>query len=147
MRKLYVNGEQVTALGTTNYPAQNLDTAVNYTHAHYVGASGSASSNTFDGYLSEVNFIDGQQLDASKFVHNFGFISSRYSLLCYHLILLVIPRAVCHALTSTSKDSHCMRFSRICPSLRTGSLQSLLRSLTGYATRSPTMRRAISAPS
>ena len=65
--KLYVNGEQVTALGTTNYPTQNLQTAVNYTHAHYTGASGSASSNTFDGYLAEVYFIDGTALAPSTF--------------------------------------------------------------------------------
>ena len=64
--KLYVNGEQVTALGTTNYPTQNLDTAVNYTHAHYIGGSGTLSNN-FDGYIAEVNFIDGTALDASSF--------------------------------------------------------------------------------
>ncbi len=64
--KLYVNGEQVTALGTTNYPTQNLDTAVNYTHAHYIGGSGTLSD-TFDGYLAEVNFIDGQALTPASF--------------------------------------------------------------------------------
>jgi len=63
--KLYVNGVQVTAFSTATYPALNYDTGINSTTVHQIGAY--ASSSTLDGYLAEVNFIDGQALDASSF--------------------------------------------------------------------------------
>ena len=68
--KLYVNGAQVTAFGTANYPAQNANTGVNTTILHTIGntTNGAGSyTNYFDGYLAEVNFIDGQALTPSSF--------------------------------------------------------------------------------
>ena len=64
--KIYVNGEQVTAFDTASYPSQNYDTRLNNNIATYIGQS---SSNNFywDGYLAEVNFVDGQALDPSNF--------------------------------------------------------------------------------
>jgi len=65
--KLYVNGVQVTSFSTATYPAQNSDsTYINTTNSHRIGAH---TTNTFwfDGYLSEVNFIDGQALTPSAF--------------------------------------------------------------------------------
>lgn len=62
--QLYVNGNLQT-FGSTNYPAQNFDTQVNNTVAHTMG--GFTSSAFFDGYLTEVNFIDGQALTPSSF--------------------------------------------------------------------------------
>ena len=64
--KLYINGVQVTAFGTANYPSQNFDTNVNNTVAHKIGAQRYAAG-YLDGYLTEVNFIDGQALTPSSF--------------------------------------------------------------------------------
>jgi hypothetical protein len=64
--KLYVNGVQVTALTTANYPAQNADSGLNETTEHDIGKQ-TGQSRYFDGYLTEVNFIDGQALTPSSF--------------------------------------------------------------------------------
>lgn len=63
--KLYINGVQVTAFSTTNYPAQNYSFS-------YFNTSGQAQYiargySYYDGYVSEFNFIDGQQLTPSSF--------------------------------------------------------------------------------
>jgi len=69
--KIYVNGVQVTAFSTANYPALNQATYFN-TNA-YIKAIGNIWYNGapggfyFDGYLTEVNFIDGQALTPSSF--------------------------------------------------------------------------------
>jgi hypothetical protein len=64
--KLYVNGVQVTAFGSTGYPTQNTDLAVNAAQAHYISTY-DGTNYKFDGYLAEVNFIDGQALTPSSF--------------------------------------------------------------------------------
>ena len=64
--KLYINGSLVTALSSTTYPTQNTDLYLNSTNLHGVGG-GISSSSYFDGYLTEVNFIDGQALTPSSF--------------------------------------------------------------------------------
>ena len=58
--KIYINGTQVTAFDTANYPDQNLDfTGFNTdTNNQYVGRE--RGGNYFDGYMSEIYFIDGQ---------------------------------------------------------------------------------------
>ena len=63
--KLYVNGVQNSVSAFYGYFALNLDTSINSTGAHTIGQSGSA--NYYDGYMAEVNFIDGQALDPSSF--------------------------------------------------------------------------------
>ena len=63
--KIYKNGSQITSFNTEDYPSQNLDTQVNSAVAHKIG--GFASSGFYDGYLAEVVFIDGQQLDSTSF--------------------------------------------------------------------------------
>jgi hypothetical protein len=66
--KLYVNGLQVTALGTANYPTQNFDSWVNTTSTvHQHGLYSTGTPYYFDGYLAEVNFVDGQALTPSSF--------------------------------------------------------------------------------
>ena len=65
--KLYVNGSQITAFGTATYPAQNDTYAVNNTQSHRLGNYPFDSSRSFDGYLTEINFIDGQALTPSSF--------------------------------------------------------------------------------
>lgn len=62
--KIYVNGVLQTA-ASYNVPAQNTDLAVNSTETHLIGQQ--ASGSYFDGYLTEINFIDGQALDPSYF--------------------------------------------------------------------------------
>jgi len=64
--KLYVNGSQVTDLTTAEYPTQNYDTAMSSTIIHTVG-NRNGTSLYYDGYLAEVNFVDGQALDPSNF--------------------------------------------------------------------------------
>ena len=64
--KLYVNGVQETSFATETYPAQNFDfdTLFSSSSVHEIGR-GSATGITeyFAGYMSEIVFIDGQQLD------------------------------------------------------------------------------------
>lgn len=70
--KLYVNGNQVTAFGTANYPAQNYDGYFNTAVEHEMGAVWAVSSVTdyFDGYMTDINFIDGQALEPYYFGNN-----------------------------------------------------------------------------
>ena len=63
--KVYVNGELASNSSYTA-PTQNADLEINNNVAHYLGQSGN-TANYFDGYLSEVNFIDGQALDPTSF--------------------------------------------------------------------------------
>ena len=65
--KLYVNGSQITALTTATYQSQNTDTYINSTNVHDIGVGGAYADEYFDGYLAEVNFIDGQALTPSSF--------------------------------------------------------------------------------
>ena len=69
--KIYVNGLQITAFGTNDiatYCVQNFQAGVNTATAHDFGAYGGASPNSlYDGYMTEVNFIDGQALTPSSF--------------------------------------------------------------------------------
>ena len=62
---LYINGVQVTALSTASYPSQNYDAFVNQTILHSTSSSGTAEY--WDGYLTEVNFVDGAALTPSSF--------------------------------------------------------------------------------
>ena len=64
---VYVNGVQVTAFGTnTNTVSQNEQLFVNNTIVHNTGRYGGAA-NYFDGYMAEINFVDGLALTASSF--------------------------------------------------------------------------------
>jgi hypothetical protein len=66
--KLYLNGTQITVLTTATYPTQNFDSTVNTAAVHTLGArSFDAPSLGFNGYMTEINFIDGQQLTPSSF--------------------------------------------------------------------------------
>jgi len=68
--KLYMNGVAPTdfVTGYPTYPAQNTEYHINNTKPHFIGGySYEIAVNPFDGYLSEVNFIDGQALDATYF--------------------------------------------------------------------------------
>jgi len=62
--KLYINGTQETSFASTSYPSQDSDLAINEAVAHMVGRY---STNYFDGYITELNFIDGSALTPSSF--------------------------------------------------------------------------------
>ena len=62
--KIYVNGSEVTSFADSTYPSQNYDFEINRAVTQYVGEN---DFNHMDGYMAEVNFIDGQQIDASYF--------------------------------------------------------------------------------
>ena len=62
--KLYINGTQETSFASTSYPSQDADLAINEAVAHMVGRY---STNYFDGYITELNFIDGSALTPSSF--------------------------------------------------------------------------------
>ena len=64
--KFFVNGVQVTTFSTTVNPTQNLDYAVNQAAEHDL-ARWTGATNYFDGYMAEVNFIDGQALTPASF--------------------------------------------------------------------------------
>jgi hypothetical protein len=64
--KIYFNGVQLANDGTTNIP-QNYDTHINNNIKHTIGNRAENNTLYFDGYLSDIHFIDGQALDATSF--------------------------------------------------------------------------------
>jgi hypothetical protein len=67
--KIYVNGILQAIVSSGNYPPQNSNGYVNYSAFPYlIGAyATSYLPTTFDGYMAEVNFVDGQQLTPASF--------------------------------------------------------------------------------
>ena len=65
--KLYVNGTQMTTKtgGNNGYPDQNFEGKFNNTTEHKIGMVN--GTYCWDGYLAEVNFIDGTALTPSSF--------------------------------------------------------------------------------
>jgi len=61
--KFYLNGTLITN-GT---PTQNTTSAINAVTAHRLGVDTSGNNQYFDGYITEINFIDGQALTPSSF--------------------------------------------------------------------------------
>ena len=65
--KVYVNGVSQT-FRVYSIPTQNTDLPINNnTLTHSIGRYQAGGTSLLDGYLTEVNFIDGQALDASSF--------------------------------------------------------------------------------
>jgi len=65
--KLYINGSQVTSFSTSTYPSLNYNLQWNVTQSNQIGGNGVSGNEYYNGYMSEVCFIDGQQLDATSF--------------------------------------------------------------------------------
>jgi hypothetical protein len=64
--KYYVNGTQITM--SANHISTNAEYSVNNTVEHLIGVSGVSGSTTyFDGYMAEINLIDGTALTPSSF--------------------------------------------------------------------------------
>ena len=69
--RMYINGEEVTTFSSRSNPSSGYaNNAINNNTLHTIGyrTSGQGSAGIgFDGYMAEINFIDGQQYDASYF--------------------------------------------------------------------------------
>ena len=64
--KMYVNNRQITSFDNTTRPSQNQQHAVNNNVEHQIGNQ-VGNTRYFDGYMAEINHVDGQQLDPSSF--------------------------------------------------------------------------------
>ena len=69
--RMYINGTELTSFGSRTNPSSGYSTnAMNNNTLHTLGyrTSGQGSAGMeYDGYMAEINFIDGLQLDASYF--------------------------------------------------------------------------------
>ena len=69
--RMYINGVEETAFNTRTNPSQGFSTnRMNGNNLHTLGRRTSAQGSDgmkFDGYMAEINFIDGQQYDPSYF--------------------------------------------------------------------------------
>jgi hypothetical protein len=65
--KIYVNGVQVTAFATPTYPNQSTTSYLNINSGALNLGRTSNAAQYLDGYLTEINFIDGQALTPSAF--------------------------------------------------------------------------------
>ena len=67
--KIYINGEQVTEFTTANYSTQNYASYVGLNHRAAVGAPSTTGSTSYhyDGYIAEVQFINGTALGPEYF--------------------------------------------------------------------------------
>ena len=66
--KLYVDGDLVTSFASSSYPSQDFDLDFNSTGT--IAVSGQIPSGTlfpFDGYLTEINLVDGSALTPDTF--------------------------------------------------------------------------------
>jgi len=64
--KVYVNGEQITAWDVETSPNRYKTGYVNNTNSHTIGVTPYDTA-YFDGYISEVNFVDGTALTPDSF--------------------------------------------------------------------------------
>ena len=65
--KLYVNGTEVTSFSTFSNPTQNQTSSINNNSLHYLGEYYGGGAYYYNGYMTEVNFIDGQALPPTSF--------------------------------------------------------------------------------
>jgi len=64
--KIYANGTQITVFAQSDYPAEDLTYNMNTTNPVEIGKQ-VGGSDYWDGYMADVNFIDGLQLTPSSF--------------------------------------------------------------------------------
>ena len=63
--RMYVNGQEMELFTFTSM-AQNSNTFINSTTDHFIGDSAFGGTN-LDGYMAEINFVDGQSLGPESF--------------------------------------------------------------------------------
>jgi len=64
---LYVNGVQVTSFASSSYPTLNFSGGWTTSYAWRISSNSSGNPFYFDGYLTGINFIDGQALAPTSF--------------------------------------------------------------------------------
>ena len=65
--RIYVNGQEETSFSETGYPSQNADMRIsNSSFPHTIGEDPRDNTH-FNGYLSEMHFVDGTALTPSSF--------------------------------------------------------------------------------
>jgi hypothetical protein len=68
--RLFVNGTEITAFSTdarSTYFAQNTNYGINNNTLHEICRNPSDGTKFFDGYMTDINFIDGQALTPNSF--------------------------------------------------------------------------------
>jgi len=65
--KIYINGSQVTSLGTSTYCNQNVDISINTSSYRMAIGAGTSNGDVADGYAAETVFIDGSALAPTSF--------------------------------------------------------------------------------
>ena len=65
--RLYINGVEETAFTTNNNPTQNTTIGMNTAGQHQIGRDLNGGGFLYDGYMAEINFIDGQALAPTSF--------------------------------------------------------------------------------
>lgn len=65
--KLYINGAQITSFSSASYPALNANPYMNSAVQHSIGSWFPYAVGYYDGYMAELNFVDGQALTPSSF--------------------------------------------------------------------------------
>jgi hypothetical protein len=65
--RLYINGERVTSFSTETYPSLNQISVVNNSSYTMHISSIRGGADYFDGYMAEINHIDGQALPPTDF--------------------------------------------------------------------------------
>jgi len=67
--KLYVNGVQITSFASSTYPSLNQGPTGTFLTDMQIGRTNTNSTNQNygDGYVTEINFVDGQALTPSSF--------------------------------------------------------------------------------
>ena len=65
--RLYVNGEQVTSMQLRTNPSSSFESHMNSGTAFQIADYSSTANTELNGYLAELNFIDGQALTPASF--------------------------------------------------------------------------------
>jgi hypothetical protein len=65
--KIFLNGVEITSFATDNNPSENYDSMASNSVLHNVGRQSWNNASDFDGYMADVNFVEGLSLDASYF--------------------------------------------------------------------------------
>jgi len=65
--KIYINGVEQTVSNYVGAISQNADLYINATNAHGIGAQNFGTTIYSNGYLTEINFVDGYAYDPSYF--------------------------------------------------------------------------------
>jgi len=65
--RMYINGVEETSFSARTNPSEDADHGINGNYAHDIGRNTYQDTTYYDGYLADVNFIDGAALTPSSF--------------------------------------------------------------------------------